>query len=369
MEWQKPYSFTVMHAPVLLGVYNASPAARGLMTGVMDGWMAHGKQDNRGLWSYPNEINWRSDAERVGDGGGASTPLQSAWAAWRFTGDAKYLQPILGRVARSGAGSLNEFNENLPAVLDRKDWRDALLNSARGGGDFARYGAWDASGNASWLESLHADAIADKSQHMYMYTEGHWWSDRVEQPSDLLQRERLGGIAVRRNQTYPGHSVSWRFAEAGAAEKVALLVPGATPQHFRVIAWNTSDHVQRAEMSTWNVTAGRWRVRRRGRHDRRNWHWNAARPPRWSSRPACRASMSSRWSRPARRLKHAPTSASAWTIYGATAARCASRCTAWAARPRRAALRRWKMPPDARWPARGYRRWPRRWISRRARPR
>ena len=261
-EWQKPYSFTVMHAPVLLGVYNASPAARGLVTGVMDGWMAHGKQENKGLWSYPNEINWRSDAERVGDGGGASTPLQSAWAAWRFTGDAKYLQPILGRVARSGAGSLNEFNENLPAVLDRKDWRDALLNSARGGGDFARYGAWEASGNTSWLESLHADAIADKSQHMYMYTEGHWWSDRVEQPSDLLQRERLGGIAVRRNQTYPGHTVSWRFAEPGAAEQVALLVPGATPQHFRIIAWNTSDHAQRAEMSTWNVTAGRWRMKR-----------------------------------------------------------------------------------------------------------
>ena len=49
-----------------------------------------------------------------------------------------------------------------------------------------------------------------------MYTEGHWWSDRVDQPTDILQRERLGGVALNRNQTWPGNSVSWRFAEPGA---------------------------------------------------------------------------------------------------------------------------------------------------------
>ena len=75
-EWQKPYSFTVMHAPVLVGLYNDNPVAQGLVTGVIDGWMAHGKQDSKGVWSYPNEINWRTDAERAGDGGGVATPLQ-----------------------------------------------------------------------------------------------------------------------------------------------------------------------------------------------------------------------------------------------------------------------------------------------------
>ena len=65
------------------------------------------------------------------------------------------------------------------------------------------------------LATLHADAIADKMQHMAMYTEGHWWSDRVEQPSDILQRERLGGIALKRNQTWPGNTVSWRFDTPG----------------------------------------------------------------------------------------------------------------------------------------------------------
>src|SRR3546814_6917530 len=69
----------------------------------------------------------------------------------------------------------------------------------------------------TWLDALHADAIAEKSQYQYMYTEGHWWSDRVDQPNETLQRERLGGIALKRNQTYPGNAVSWRFADPDGA--------------------------------------------------------------------------------------------------------------------------------------------------------
>ncbi|MEP7004385.1 MAG: LamG-like jellyroll fold domain-containing protein [Sphingomonas bacterium] len=261
-EWQKPYSFTVMHGPILMGLYNANPTARGLVTGVIDGWMAHGKQDAQGNWSYPNEINWRTDAERVGDGGGVSTPLQSAWAAWRFTGDEKYLRPVFGRTAKSGPGSLADLNENVVDVLGHaKDWGKKLIDKADDGGAFERYAAWSQTGDTKWLEALHADAIADKSEHMYMYTEGHWWSDRVDQPNEVLQRERLGGIALRRNQTWPGNAVSWRFAEAGGAEQVAILVPGATTDHFKVIAWNLDDRAQHADMSAWNVTAGRWKMK------------------------------------------------------------------------------------------------------------
>ena len=257
--WQKPYSFTVLHGPILLGLYNGSPAARDLVTGVIDGWMAHGTQTADGSWRYPNEINWDTDATRVGDGGGVSTPLQGAWAAWRFTGDAKYLRPIMTRVGQSGSG-LAEFNENafdlMPGGADLR----AKIARAAGNDPFARYTAWAETGDTAILAALHADAWQDKAQHQYMYTEGHWWSDRVDQPNEILQRERLGGIALRRNQTWPGNTVSWRFATPGAAEQVAILVPGATREAFKVIAYNTSDAPQRALMSTWNVTAGRWQV-------------------------------------------------------------------------------------------------------------
>jgi hypothetical protein len=260
-EWQKPYSFTVMHAPVLIGLYNGNAEARGLVTGVIDGWMAHGKQDAKGSWSYPNEINWRTDAERVGDGGGVPTPYQSAWAAWRFTGDAKYLAPVLSRAAKSGPASVQDLNENVVALLGTdKDWAKSLTAKAQKGGAFEQWAAWDATGDTKYLETLHAAAIEDKAQRQYMYTEGHWWSDRVDQPNEILQRERLGGIALRRNQTWPGNAVSWRFDDPEGALKTAILVPGATPTHFKVIAYNTGDTPQSAEMSTWNVAAGEWEM-------------------------------------------------------------------------------------------------------------
>jgi hypothetical protein len=257
-EWQKPYSFTVLHGPVLIGLYNANPQARALVTGTIDGWMAHGKQGAGGRWSFPYEINWRTDAERVGDRGGASTPLQGAWASYRWTGDAKYLRPLESRAAES-AGILAEINENAVDLLGRrKDWGAELAAKPRGA--FEQYSAWQATGDKVWLERLHGAAIQSKSQNMYMLTEGHWWSDRVEQPSEILQRERLGGIALRRNQTWPGNTVGWRFEDPEGAEQVAILVPGATPTRFRVIAYNMSDRPQRATMTGWDVAAGAWRM-------------------------------------------------------------------------------------------------------------
>ncbi|MBB3357959.1 LamG-like jellyroll fold domain-containing protein [Novosphingobium sp. BK486] len=257
--WQKPYGFVIMHTPVLLGLYNADPTARHLVTGLIDGLLAHGKQGADGLWRFPNDISWNSDAERAGDGGGASLPMQSAWAAWRFTGDDKYLRPVLGRLTPGNFSALGELNENALTVLGkRREWQEATLKAAQAGNDIARFEAWNTTGNRAWLEALNAAGIADKAQHMYMYTQGHWWTDRVEAPNELLQRERLGGIALKRNQTWPGNAVSWRFADPEAAVQVAILVRDATPEGFTVLAHNTTAHEQLADMGTWNVVAGTW---------------------------------------------------------------------------------------------------------------
>lgn len=257
--WQKPYAFTVLHGPTLLGLYNGSPAARGLVTGVVDGWLAHGRQGTDGVWTFPNEINWTSDKERAGDGGGATLPLQAAWAAWHWTGDARYLRPLEGRVAKAGPGALTEIDDDVFGLLPAgPGWR-AKLAGAKGDDPFALYARWHATGDPAPLATLHEAAARDKVARRYMQTEGHWWSDRVEAPSEWLQRERLGGLALRRNQSWPANAVSWRFAEQRGAEQVALLVK-AEPRHVRITGWNTAAAVQRAEMSTWNVAAGEWRM-------------------------------------------------------------------------------------------------------------
>jgi len=258
--WQKPYGFTVMHGPTVLGVWG-SPAARALVTGLADGWIAHGRQGADGRWTYPNEIAWDSDAERAGDGGGATIPLQAAWAAWRFTGRADYLRPLEGRAA-ANASVLSEIGDNAFDLLAQgAGWRDALAKRA-GDDPFAGWARYQATRDPAPLAGLNRAGAEDKAQRMDMLTEGHWWSDRVDMPAELLQRERLGGVALRRNMQWPGHAVSWRFADPAAAERVAILVPGARPDRVRVIAHNLSDAVARAEMSTWGVTAGTWRVQR-----------------------------------------------------------------------------------------------------------
>lgn len=77
----------------------------------------------------------------------------------------------------------------------------------------------------------------------------------VEQPSEILRRERLGGVALRRNQTWPGHSAIWHFAEPDAGTQVAILLPHATRNHLRVMAFNLSNHELRATITGWYVAA------------------------------------------------------------------------------------------------------------------
>src|SRR5215469_7817748 len=243
-----------------MGQFNADPTARKVVIGLADGILAHGKQNADGSWTFPDEINWRTDATR-GTLPANSPPMQLMWAAWRWTGDKKYLTPILASVDKSGIKAISDLNENLLDALDKRStWgADAVKKAAAGKADALElYLAWETSGDKKYLETLYGDEMRAANQRMYMMTEGHWWVDRVEVPSEYLQRSRLGGIALKRNYIYPGHTVSWRFAEPEGAEQVAILVPGATQNRFKVIAFNTSDHPIKATMTTWNVTAGQW---------------------------------------------------------------------------------------------------------------
>lgn len=264
-QWQKPYSFPVLHPAFLIGQYNADPTGRKLVTGLADGYLAHAYTDDKGRWALPNEINWATGKTRGGElnnGSGSGDIMHTFWAAWRWTGDDKYLKALDYRVERGGPGALSNLGENYVEALGRSaEWNPRFISDAEGGSTgFASLMAWQATGDKKYLEALHADGIQAKAQREYMNTEGHWWSDRVEAPSEFLQRARLGGIALKRNQSWPGHTVSWRFAQPQAAEQVALLVHAPSPDRFKVIAYNLGKHAVEAEMSTWNVTAGQWRM-------------------------------------------------------------------------------------------------------------
>lgn len=263
-EWSKPHSYLILHAALMLGEYNGDPTMRSLIVAMSDHYLAHGTRDAEGNWSFPADINWRTDEARGSLESGDVGPYQMFWAAWRWTGDDKYLAPLEARVRERGPAQAAILNANvLDALNRREDWGRALLEQAnrRGARGYPLYAAWEMTGDRAWLERLYGDEIQTASQRMFMMTEGHWWSDRVEVYSEFLQRARLGGMALRRNQTFPGNTVSWRFAQDGDAENIAILMPGATPERFTVIAFNGSDREISAEMTGWTVTGGRWTVR------------------------------------------------------------------------------------------------------------
>ena len=265
-QWQKPYSFPALHPAFLVGEYNADPTGRKLVTGLADSYLAHAYTDDKGRWALPNEIHWATGKTRGGElnqGSGSGDVMHLFWAAWRWSGDDRYLKGLDYRVARGGPGVLSNLGENYIDVLGRQqDWgRQLLAEADKGAGGFANITAWQLTGDMKYLQQLHADGIQAKAQREYMNTEGHWWSDRVEAPSEFLQRVRLGGIALKRNQSWPGHTLSWSFARPDGAEQVALAVHAPSREAFKVIAYNVSATPQDATLTGWNIAPGTWRIR------------------------------------------------------------------------------------------------------------
>jgi hypothetical protein len=265
--WSHPYSYLILHPGMLLADYNGDPAMRATIIALADGHLAHGKKAADGNWDFPEDIHAASGKSRgklVAGGRGNVATAQLFWAAYRWTSDEKYLVPLRSEMARGPLSALDELNSDVIDMLgERATWGAALKAQADGGSrnPFALYEAWRTSGDTSYLEKVYADEITTAEQRMWMVTEAHWWSDRVELFSDTLQRSRLGGLALRRNQLFPGHIVSWRFDEPSNAEQVGILVSESTPKHFKITAFDLASRPIHAIMTGWDVAAGRWHIK------------------------------------------------------------------------------------------------------------
>jgi hypothetical protein len=265
--WSHPYSYLILHPGLALGDFNGDPTMRKLVTDLADGHLAHGKQDPDGTWRYPEEIHaatGQSRGELAGKARGNVAAMQLFWAAWRWTGDDKYLLPLKGEIARQSGRGLDELNSDVIDMLGLRATVAPMIKTqiAKGSDDpFLLYQAWRSTGDTSYLERVYTDEITTAEQRMWMMTEAHWWSDRVELFSDTLQRSRLGGMALRRNQMVPGHLVSWRFDTPTGAEDVGILVTGG-PKGFKVTGYNLTDRPIHAVMTGWDVVAGQWKMTR-----------------------------------------------------------------------------------------------------------
>lgn len=252
--WAKPSSYLILHPSLALVDFNGSPHVRQWLLELADGLLAHRKPDGTGRNAVRATIEFATDQDLAQPSDRALTVL---WAAFRWTGDRKYLQPFLD----AGPPVLPSINSNALDLLGlRKAWGPQILSSVTPQSDnnASRHLAWQLTGDTRFIERLYTDQAAAAARREYINTEGSLWIDRVNVPDAELQRARLGGIALVRNAVYPGHSVSWRFERDGAEERVAVLVPEATPQHLRIIAYNVDRAAVRATMTAWDVEPGTW---------------------------------------------------------------------------------------------------------------
>ncbi|MDQ3652407.1 MAG: hypothetical protein M3458_19465 [Acidobacteriota bacterium] len=254
--WSKPYSYLVLHPAAMLVEYNGNPVTKKLITELADGLLAHRRKDESGKYKLYPTIKFQTDQD-MPILQGRLWPI--FWAAWRWTGDAKYLGPIQDE----GTRSLEVIPSN---ALDQMGVR-RTLGSALGtvakpdaGNYAAQHLAWQVTGDKRFLESLYAAQIEASALREYINTKGSLWSDRVTVLENELQRARLGGIALTRNSVYPGQAVSWKFQAPANEESTAILIPNATKDSMKIIAYNLSETQVRATMTTWSIEPGCWEI-------------------------------------------------------------------------------------------------------------
>ncbi|TFW31725.1 LamG-like jellyroll fold domain-containing protein [Massilia horti] len=268
---QRTYGFLLSHPGLLLVDYNGAPATRALILRLLDGYLAHGKQDERGLWSYPATIAFDSDK---GSGNGMGESIHVFWAAYQWTGDAKYLRPIQALAGRGNLGALRLLNADLlarlpggPALADKMlragDPGEGKVDRNYGSSndsDVVRLLRWQTTGDKREIADIFGRELQFNMKRFPVMTDAHLWTDRVNVSNEMLQRTRMGGVAHRRNSFYPGNLVTWRFANGASGEDVALLIPQGDPKHFKVIAYNLSDKPVTAFITGAQLAAGTWSV-------------------------------------------------------------------------------------------------------------
>jgi concanavalin A-like lectin/glucanase superfamily protein len=255
-EWTSSRSYLVLHPALMLVYYNGNPATKKWIIELADGLLAHRKRGPDGKYRTRTAINFRTDEDRNSSMERSGSLL---WAAYRWTGDRKYAEALLDTGVR-GIGYMGGNAIDLLGLRESGGELLAGLSSPRTSRGSARHFAWQLTGDKGLLEDLYADQIEASALREYINTDGSLWIDRVSVDHTELQRARLGGIAVVRNVTYPGHAVSWKFERPASDQSVAILVPDATLSAMTIIAHNLDPIPVDALMTAWDIEPGEWKV-------------------------------------------------------------------------------------------------------------
>lgn len=260
--WAKDRSYYVFHPALLLANYNGTPRTRKMITETADGFLAHRRADASGRMQMHYTVNFHTNEDLPSNG---NSPWFVLWGAYKFTGDSKYLLPFQD----DPPAALRTINADVLDVLKVRDtWGRQLLTTVApdrrtdGGstGETNTQLTWQLTGDTKWLSKVYAAQLETAEDRRFINREGSLWIDRVYFNEGELQRARLGGVALLRNNDYPGHVVSWRFQAPANEQSVAILVPIGAPDHIKIIAYNLDSQPVTASMTGWEIDPGQWEL-------------------------------------------------------------------------------------------------------------
>lgn len=246
----------VFHPALSLVLFNGSPETRKMVLELADGFLAHYKPGPDGKYTLHTEVNFKTDADKPT----GMKPWFILWAAYRWTGDPKYVKPFVDAPVES----LQFINSDALDMLNlRKPETKPLIAAASKPdqpNETAWQLAWQATGKTSYLDKVYASQLQTAHERQFINRQGSLWIDRIYFNNGELQRARLGGVALMRNYCYPGNAVSWRFEAPANDQSVAILIPEATPDHVKIIAYNLDDAPVKAQMTGWEIDPGQWSI-------------------------------------------------------------------------------------------------------------
>jgi hypothetical protein len=252
--WAKSRSYFVFHPALQLVLFNGTPETRKMVIEVADGFLAHRHPDANGRMAMHYTVNFHTNEDIPG----SNDPWFILWAAYRWTGDTKYIVPFNDEPL----ASLRAINaDSLDMLKVRDTWGKQLLDSPRGeASETNLHFDWQMTGDTSYLDKLYASQIETAVDREFINTDGSLWIDRIYFNNGELQRGRLGGVALQRGYVYPGNVVSWRFDAPANDQSVAILVPEGTNDHIKIIAYNLDQRPVTAHMTGWEIDPGKWEI-------------------------------------------------------------------------------------------------------------
>ncbi|HEY5328380.1 MAG TPA: LamG domain-containing protein [Acidobacteriaceae bacterium] len=259
--WGKGRSYMVFHPALQLVLYNGTPETRKMVVEIADGFLAHRHLDPNGKMGMHYAVNFHTNEDKS-DG---NLPWFMLWAAYKWTGDKKYLVPL----GDDPPEWLRLINADVLDILNVRDtWGKQLLQTTAPdrrtdsgtASETNLHFNWQLTGNTKSLEKLYTSQIRTATERKFINTEGSLWIDRIYFNNGELQRARLGGVALMRNYVYPGNVVSWKFDAPANEQSVGILVPVGTPDHIKVIAYNLDEKTVTAHMTGWEIDPGMWEV-------------------------------------------------------------------------------------------------------------